>query len=50
VELDASLFDSGVAADVLATWVSVLKTTDLVTQDTIAEESMDVAVYFGSQR
>ena len=49
-ELDASLFDSGIAAEVLATWASVLETSDLVTQDTIAEESAQVAVYFGSER
>jgi spore coat protein CotH len=49
-ELDASLFDSGIAAEVLATWASVLETSGLVTQDTIAEESVQVAVYFGSER
>jgi spore coat protein CotH len=49
-ELDASLFDSGIAAEVLATWVSVLETSGLITQDTIAEESAQVAVYFGSER
>ena len=49
VELDASLFDSGVAAEVLATWVSVLETSGFVSRDTIAEESVQVAAYFGSE-
>jgi len=48
VELDASLYESGVAAEVLTTWASVLETSDLVTSDTIAEESGLVAAYFHS--
>jgi len=50
VELDASIFDSGAAAEVLATWVSVMETSGLATQDTIAEESAQVVAYFGSER
>ena len=48
VELDASLYEGGIAAEVLATWVSVLETSDLVTTGTIAEESAQIAAYFGS--
>ncbi|MGB5565935.1 MAG: CotH kinase family protein, partial [Acidimicrobiia bacterium] len=48
VELDASLYESGIAAEVLATWVSVLEASDLVTTGTIAEESAQIAAYFGN--
>ncbi|MGB5168927.1 MAG: CotH kinase family protein, partial [Acidimicrobiia bacterium] len=48
VELDASLYESGIAAEVLTTWVSVLEASDLVTTGTIAEESAQIAAYFGN--
>ena len=48
VELDASLYENGIAAEVLATWVSVLETSDLVTIGTIDEESAQIAAYFGN--
>ena len=47
VELDASLYESGIAAEVLATWVSVVETSGFVTTGTIAEESAQIAAYFG---
>jgi len=47
-ELDASLYNSGVASEILTTWGSVLETSGLVTSETIAEESTRIASYFGS--
>jgi spore coat protein CotH len=47
VERDASLYESGIAAEVLATWVSVVETSGFVTTGTIAEESAQIAAYFG---
>ena len=49
-ELDASLYDSGVASGILTTWVSVLETSGLVTNETIAEESTQIAMYLDSGR
>jgi hypothetical protein len=39
----------GEQANVLATWVWVLETSRLVSQDTIAEDSAQVGVYFVSE-
>ncbi len=45
-DLDAALFESGGASDVLATWVSVLAASDLVDANTIAIEAAAIANYF----
>lgn len=47
-ELRAQLLDGGVAADILSTWVSVLKAQggDLVTSETIKSEADRIAAYF----
>ena len=45
-DLDAALFESGGASDVLATWVSVLSSSDLVDANTIAVEAAAIASYF----
>jgi spore coat protein CotH len=49
-ELAATLFDSGVAADVLADWVEVLEEQagDLVDSATVSSEASSIARYFGS--
>ena len=46
VDLDAALYESGDAPEVLATWVAVLSTSDLVDADTIAIEAAAIAAYF----
>ncbi|MGC4106216.1 MAG: hypothetical protein QM753_07650 [Thermomicrobiales bacterium] len=46
--LTASLFESGVGADILATWVSVLNAhaTDLVDAATITSDADSIASFF----
>ena len=46
VDLDAALYESGDASEVLATWVAVLSTSDLVDADTIAVEAAAISRYF----
>ena len=46
IDLDAALYESGTADDVLATWVSVLSTSDLDDADTIALEAASIADYY----
>ena len=46
VDLDAALYESGNASEVLATWVAVLSTSDLVDADTIAVEAAAISRYF----
>ncbi len=45
-DLDAALYESGDASEVLATWVAVLSTSDLVDADTIAVEAAAISRYF----
>jgi spore coat protein CotH len=45
-ELTATLYDSGAAADVLASWVEVLGTTDLVDDATVQAEAARIAAYW----
>jgi spore coat protein CotH len=44
-DLDAALYESGEASEVLATWVAVLSTSDLVDADTIAVEAAAISRY-----
>ncbi len=45
-DLEAALYESGTASDVLATWVSVLVSSDLVDAHTIEVEAAAIAGYF----
>ena len=45
-DLEAALYKSGTASDVLATWVSVLVSSDLVDAHTIEVEAAAIAGYF----
>jgi spore coat protein CotH len=47
-DLTASLYESGVAADMLATWVEVIEASGLVDQTTIAVEAEAVGAYFAA--
>lgn len=48
VSLEASLYDSGVAADVLASWVDVLDGSGLVDASTVAADAERISAYFES--
>lgn len=45
-DLEASLYDSGVAAEVLASWVEVLDGSGLVDASVVADDAARIATYF----
>ena len=51
VELTSTLYESGTAADILAEWVTLLKTqaSDLVDSATVDTEAATIAEYFTAE-